>query len=82
MDLQMLQRNMGVKRAPERWQDNRDVFDAVVTFDERIMEQLLDGETRNMSPVLRLLPGMQCSHAANGTVHACLQISTAGLSRP
>ncbi|EIE23973.1 Ssu72-like protein [Coccomyxa subellipsoidea C-169] len=40
--LQMLQRNMGVKRAPERWQDNRDVFDAVVTFDERIMEQLLD----------------------------------------
>lgn len=44
MDAQMLQRNMGVKRAPERWQDNRDVFDAVVTFDERIMEQLLDGE--------------------------------------
>lgn len=44
MDAQMLQRNMGVKRAPERWQDNRDVFDAVVTFDDRIMEQLLDGE--------------------------------------
>jgi hypothetical protein len=45
MLVQMLQRNMGVKRAPERWQDNRDVFDAVVTFDERIMEQLLDGDT-------------------------------------
>ena len=41
--MQMLQRNMGVKRAPERWQDNRDVFDVVVTFEERIMEQLLDG---------------------------------------
>lgn len=35
---------MAVKRAPERWQDNRDVFDAVITFDERIMEQLLDGD--------------------------------------
>ena len=40
---QMLKRNMGVKSAPERWQDNRDVFDVIVTFEERIMEQLLDG---------------------------------------
>lgn len=40
----MLQRNMTVKRAPERWQDNRESFDVVVTFDERVMDQLLDGE--------------------------------------
>ena len=40
---QMLKRNMGVKPAPERWQDSAVAFDVVVTFEERIMEQLLDG---------------------------------------
>ncbi len=39
----MLQRNAGVKRAPQRWQDCREQFDVAVTFEERILEQLLDG---------------------------------------
>jgi RNA polymerase II subunit A C-terminal domain phosphatase SSU72 len=41
--LKMLRRNMAVKRAPERWQDGRLVFDVVVTFEERVMEQVVDG---------------------------------------
>ena len=41
--MQMLQRNAAVKRAPQRWQDCREQFDVAVTFEERILEQLLDG---------------------------------------
>ena len=41
--VQMLQRNAVVKRAPQRWQDCREQFDVAVTFEERILEQLLDG---------------------------------------
>lgn len=40
--LQMLQRNMQVKRAPEKWQHNRDVFDVVVSFEERVMEHVVE----------------------------------------
>lgn len=50
--LEMLQRNMAVKRAPERWQDNHEdgCFDIVVTFEERVFDALLEGE-----PALLLL---------------------------
>lgn len=34
---------MSVKPAPERWQDNRDTFDVVVVFEERLMDNLLEG---------------------------------------
>lgn len=42
--LEMLQRNMGVKAAPERWQDLRDFngLDVVVCFDQRVYETLTD----------------------------------------
>mmetsp|Transcript_23903 Transcript_23903/g.61373 ORF Transcript_23903/g.61373 Transcript_23903/m.61373 type:complete len:193 (-) Transcript_23903:82-660(-) len=40
--LNMLQRNMGVKLAPERWQDNRLVFDVVICFEERVFDTCVD----------------------------------------
>jgi len=41
--MQMLRRNMSVKPAPQRWQDNQDQFDVVVVFEERLMDSLLEG---------------------------------------
>lgn len=41
--LNMLQRNMAVKRAPDRWQENRkDVFDVIITYADRVMEKLIE----------------------------------------
>lgn len=40
--LKMLQRNAKVKQAPEKWQLNRDVFDVVVTFEDHVMEKVVD----------------------------------------
>lgn len=41
--LQMLERNMAVKPAPQRWQNYREEeFDVAITFEERIMDQLVD----------------------------------------
>lgn len=65
--LQMLQRNMAIKPAPQRWQDHRDQqFDVVVTFEERIMEQLVeDMNSRpqtSMKPLLVLNIDVKDSH--------------------
>ena len=43
VDLQMLRRNMSIKPAPQRWQDNQEPFDVVVVFEERLMDNLLEG---------------------------------------
>ncbi|KAF8056476.1 SSU72 [Scenedesmus sp. PABB004] len=54
--LAMLRRNAAVKAAPEKWQLNRDVFDAVVCFEEKVMQQVVDDLTSRpqslMKPVL------------------------------
>ena len=42
--VQMLKRNMSIKLAPQRWQDNQDHFDVVIVFDERLMDSLLEGQ--------------------------------------
>ena len=42
--LQMLKRNMSIKAAPERWRGNEEAFDVVMTFEERLLDSLLDGE--------------------------------------
>ena len=41
--MQMLRRNMSVKHAPQRWQDNEKHFDVVIVFEERLMDNLLEG---------------------------------------
>uniref|UniRef100_A0A7I4CXG0 RNA polymerase II subunit A C-terminal domain phosphatase SSU72 n=1 Tax=Physcomitrium patens TaxID=3218 RepID=A0A7I4CXG0_PHYPA len=42
--LQMLKRNLGVKEAPQRWQDNAadGAFDVVFTFEERVFDMVID----------------------------------------
>ena len=43
--LTMATRNMGVKTAPERWQDNvAERFDVVVTFEQGVFDRVLEGE--------------------------------------
>ena len=41
--LKMLDRNLRVKTAPERWQENKTVFfDVVITFDDGVFDKLMD----------------------------------------
>ncbi|KAM7250004.1 hypothetical protein ACFE04_021887 [Oxalis oulophora] len=51
--LPMLKRNMGVKLAPQRWQDNAGdgVFDVVLTFEEKVFDMVLE-DLHNRDQVL------------------------------
>jgi RNA polymerase II subunit A C-terminal domain phosphatase SSU72 len=42
----MLKRNIGVKLAPQRWQDNAGdgVFDMILTFEERVFDLVVEGK--------------------------------------
>ncbi|GBF91195.1 RNA polymerase II subunit A C-terminal domain phosphatase [Raphidocelis subcapitata] len=55
--LDMLRRNVAVKRAPERWQLEREhQFDVAVTFEERVMAALVeDMQTREATSMRPLL---------------------------
>lgn len=56
--LPMLKRNLGVKNAPQRWQENAadGIFDVVITFEEKVFDMVMeDLHTRDhiiMKPVL------------------------------
>lgn len=41
----MLKRNLGVKLAPQRWQENvaDGPFDVVITFEEKVFDLVLEG---------------------------------------
>ena len=41
----MLERNMQIKRAPERWQETTKHFDIVITFDQRVYDMVVEGIT-------------------------------------
>ncbi|KAL3148424.1 hypothetical protein ABBQ38_013877 [Trebouxia sp. C0009 RCD-2024] len=53
--LPMLERNMSVKQAPEKWQDNRTIFDVAFTFEERVMEQLVEDMNRRSQGTMKIL---------------------------
>ncbi|KAK9836235.1 hypothetical protein WJX84_000233 [Apatococcus fuscideae] len=54
--LNMLRRNMAVKLAPQRWQDSKEQFDVAMTFQERVMEHLVeDMNGREQTSMRRLL---------------------------
>lgn len=47
--LNMLERNMKVKRAPERWQEETTKhFDIVITFDQRVYDMLVEGNQNSI----------------------------------
>ncbi|KAL2609069.1 hypothetical protein R1flu_027642, partial [Riccia fluitans] len=72
--LHMLKRNLGVKDAPQRWQDNAadGAFDVIFTFEERVfdivIEDLENREQRLMKSVLVINLDVKDNHgeAANG----------------
>ena len=43
----MLKRNMSVKTAPQRWQDNAadGCFDVVLSFEDRVFDMVVEGES-------------------------------------
>jgi len=41
-----------VKRAPQRWQDEKQVFDIVITFEVRVYEKVLEGILEAMMHML------------------------------
>ena len=68
---QMLHRNAGVKAAPQRWQDCSEPFDVAVTFEERILEQLLDGLPPACSPRPKLKSSTRVCPARRVALHDC-----------
>ncbi|KZV57902.1 hypothetical protein F511_12508 [Dorcoceras hygrometricum] len=54
--LPMLKRNVGVKSAPQRWQENAPdgVFDVVLTFEEKVFEMVVE-DLHNRNHVLMKL---------------------------
>ncbi|CAO2835734.1 unnamed protein product [Amaranthus hypochondriacus] len=51
--LPMLKRNLSVKLAPQRWQDNAHdgAFDVVITFEEKVFDMVVE-DLYNREPVL------------------------------
>lgn len=50
--LHMLDRNRRIKPKPERFQANRDLFDIIVSCEERVYDQIIEGKL--FSPWLKL----------------------------
>ena len=51
--LQMLKRNLNVKMAPQRWQENAvdGPFDVIFTFEERVFDMVIE-DLQNREPIL------------------------------
>ncbi len=44
--LNLVERNAKIKTAPERWQDQQNVFDVVITFEEKVFDIVVEGTLR------------------------------------
>ena len=64
--VQMLKRNMSIKPAPQRWQDNQEQFDVVIVFEERLMDNLLEGQQPCTSPCHNAWQRLQCVSDRSG----------------
>lgn len=49
----MLERNKRIKQRPERFQDCKEKFDLVVTCEERVYDQVLEGQSVS-EPICKL----------------------------
>lgn len=43
----MLDRNRRIKPKPERFQANRDLFDVIVSCEERVYDQIIEGKPQS-----------------------------------
>uniref|UniRef100_A0A7S0UVB1 RNA polymerase II subunit A C-terminal domain phosphatase SSU72 n=1 Tax=Polytomella parva TaxID=51329 RepID=A0A7S0UVB1_9CHLO len=84
--LKLLQRNMTVKRAPEKFQECKDEFDVIITFEERVLDQVLeDLESRTpimLTPVLIINMDVkdtreEAATAAEMTLRLCTMLEAA-----
>ncbi|KAJ0256422.1 Protein-serine/threonine phosphatase [Hirschfeldia incana] len=55
--LQMLKRNLNVKLAPQRWQDNAGdgAFDVVMTFEEKVFDSVLEDLNNREQPLMKTI---------------------------
>lgn len=52
----MLDRNKRIKERPQRFQDSKDHFDVVVSLEERVYDQIMEGIKCSLSSkLIRLL---------------------------
>lgn len=52
--LHMLERNKRIKTRPERFQNCKDQFDLVITCEERVYDQVLEGERYTHTSVVAI----------------------------
>ena len=59
----MLDRNKRIKEKPERFQENQDEFDLILTCQERVFDQVLESKwtaTAEFRMLLILVPFIRC----------------------